>query len=314
MPNPSEAQAAPTQRTSADIEAELLSLTPPAREAIPDTALPPGKPAAAAAATVDPDVSAATRKGWVPKDQYSGDPSKFVDARTFLDRGERFNSNLQREVAALKAKIDSFEGTKTAFKKFHEETIAAKDAQLKEAISSLRIQRSQAIREGEDETAIQLEDRIELLNDERKSVKAIAPTQAPERQPGPNTADPVFLEWVEDGNQWFSEDKALADFAVTLGEGLIANGETRRGRKFLDLVREQMEENFPRRFKEAASKTQRNNPVDGGSGKASITKGVNGGKTEADLPAEDFALMKQFIKEGLTTKETFLKSYYSRNA
>ena len=286
-------------RTAADIEAELASIKDPDEPSGEQTADP-----AVAAAEAD-----ASRKGWVPKDEYTGDPSKWVDAKTFVQRGERFTKNLMREVEALKKQIEGFEGTKAAFAKFHEESIAKKDTELKEAISALRVQRSAATREGDDELAIQIEDRIDLLKEQQKEVKAIPKETAPAS--APNMEDPVLNEWIEDGNDWFRDDPKLREYAVALGNELVAGGEKTRGRKFLDRVRERMVEEFPRRFKAASTPGGRQDPVGGDAGGAHGGSS-GGGKTEADLPKVDRDLMRQFIKEGWTTKEKFLSSYFAR--
>lgn len=300
-------------RTAAEIDADLASIEDGFVAPQADPVPPP----------VDSTEDRAAKKGWVPKDQYKGEPSKWVDASTFLDRGEKFNHNLQREVERLKAQIQSFEGTKAAFKQFHEETLAAKDAELQAAITQLRVERSQAIRDGDDEGAIQIEDRIDLLKEQRKQVKAIPEGQetppAGATPNGPDRLDPVLQEWIKDGNQWFQDDPKLRDYSVALGNELIKTGahEGKKGRAFLDLVATKMAEEFPRRFrsKDSAAAGAKPNHVEGGAGNPGASSGGGGGKakTEANLPAEDLALMKQFIKEGWTTKEAFLKSYFSRN-
>jgi hypothetical protein len=260
----------------------------------------------------DPHVAAATAKGWVPKEQFDGPASKWVDAKTFVERGERFTHNLQGEIASLRATIEGFKGTQAQFVKFHEESITKKDEEIRATIQELRIAKSRATREGEDEEAITIEDRIDLLNDQRKELKAIPEGQKPPaRTPGPNMDDPVLQSWIEDDNQWFKDDPKLRDFAVELGEDLIKKGETIRGRKFLDKIRGIMEQEFPRKF--AATSGGSGSSVEGGgNGSSTAAKGASGGKTERDLPAEDLALMKQFIAEGWTTKEKFLTSYFSR--
>jgi hypothetical protein len=261
------------------------------------------------ASTPDADAIAAdreaSRQGWVPKDKYKGDPAKWVDAKTFIQRGERFNTNLQREVAELREQIKGFEGTKAAFKKFHEETLARKDEEFKTALVNLRVQRSEAIRNGEDEEAIALEDRIDAMKDAQKALKAV-PAE-PAKQPTAEITNPVMQEWLEDGNSWFNDDSKLRDYSVKLGEELLRAGETARGRKFLDLISEKMREDFPRYFRTEG--TRRAGAVESGSSGS----GGGGGKTERDLPPEDLALMKQFVAEGWHTKESFLKSYFSRN-
>lgn len=296
-------------RAAAEIEAELEALDTNTNDLHRDDSTQPEAPTAGDAA----DIHEAGRKGWVPKDQYKKDPASWVDAKTFLQRGDRFVSNLQREVDGLKQKLSDFEGTKAAFVKFSEETLAKKDSELKEAISALRVQRSQATREGDDELAVQLEDRIELLRDQRVEVKTLPEAAATTTKPaGPDNNDLVLREWVSEGNEWFDTEPKLRDFAVAMGEQMIAGGETTRGRRFLDKIAAAMAIEFPRRFK-AKDGAPRNNAAESSNANTGNATGGNGGKTERDLPKEDLAMMRELIADGYTTKEKFLASYYSRN-
>jgi hypothetical protein len=295
----------PVQRTAEDIEAEL-QLEADKRivddnDDFEDDLDDPQSPSADQLAAE----TEASRKGWVPKDQYKGDPSKWVDAKTFNERGERFTKNLQRELELMKRKFAEFEGTKQAFVKFHEETIARKDQEIKDAIQALRVQRVEATASGDADLVVQIEDRIDVLKEQQKEVKKLPEEQ--KREPGPNPEDPVLLEWIDDGNQWFHDDPKLRDYAIQVGEEMIKDGETARGRKFLDKVAARMAEDFPRKF--TKREPQR---VTGGveSGSSAAGRG-SAGKTERDLPPEDRALMRQFIEAGYTTKEKFLANYFS---
>lgn len=263
----------------------------------------------------------AGRKGWVPREKFKGPADKWVDAKTFVERGERFNANLQREVQELRDQLTKFKGTQAAFVKFHEETIAKKDAEIAEAIKGLRIQRSQAMREGEDETVVEIEDRIELLQDQRKDLKteAAEATKNREEEAGEQEGkivNPVLDEWIEDGNKWFQDDPKMRSYAIAMGDSMIENGETLRGRKFLDLVAAKMREEFPRKFREfdsgegkGGTQSRQAGSVEGAPNAGGARRGA--GKTENDLPEEDRRLMKEFIASGLTTKEKFLKNYFS---
>lgn len=287
-------------RTAAVIEAELASL--------PDNNDDVGQDEAV---IENPQATyEAGRKGWVPKDQYKKDPATWVDADTFLQRGDRFVANLQRDVQRLTQQLADFEGTKAAFVKFSEDTLARKDVELKEAIANLRTQRVQAIREGEDDLAIQIEDRIDLLRDQQKTVKAID-VVAPPPVKNNDADDPVLQEWISEDNAWFNENVAMRDFAIKIGEALIANKEPLRGRRFLDKIRSIMETEFPRRFQK--KETNARPSGESSTAQSGARSGDNSGKTERDLPKEDLALMKEFIASGLMTKEKFLKSYFSRN-
>ena len=322
MPNPNE-QAAGTGRTAEQIEAELASIDNAAREQMLEAANP-GDSAKPAAKTGEPDYEyEAARKGWKPESQYTGPEGKWVDAKTFVERGERFTKKLEGEIDTLKKQVSAFEGTKAQFRKFFDDQMAKRDKEHTEAIQALRIQRNQATREGDDELAVELEDRIEATRKQQATLKAEASEAAEERTEGVSAAagnepNPVLDEFIADGNSWFKDDEALAKHAITVGKQMRANGEKAIGRKFLEMVKEQVRDDFPRRFKEidAANGTPQRQSATGGTGNGgngSTSAGYNG-KTERDLPPEDLQVMRQFIKDGLYTKETFLKSYFSRNA
>lgn len=317
MPSPN--QAAPTGRTSEQIEAELASIDTAARELLLEDAPEPQ------ADPVKHDYEyEASRKGWKPESQYTGPEGKWVDAKTFVERGERFTKKLEGEIESLKQQVQSFEGTKAQFRKFFDDQMAKRDKEHTEAIQSLRLQRSQATRDGDDELVLQLEDRIEATKKQQQALKTEATEAATERTEGASAAagnepNPVLDEFIADGNQWFKDDEVLTKHAIAVGKQFRANGEKAMGRKFLELVKEQVRADFPRRFKEldaAAGVPQRQSaagnagrPGNGGSDNTGYQ-----GKTARDLPAADLAIMRQFIKDGLYTEATFLKSYFTRNA
>jgi hypothetical protein len=248
----------------------------------------------------------ARHNGWLPEEEYPEElkaRKPWVDAKTFVERGKRFTSNLIKEVETLKRQVADFEGTKAAFKKFHEETIKRKDAEIDEAIQELRAQRSAAIREGEDATAITLEDRIDVLKQSKQDLKTEVQQIV---KPGEVPLNPAIEDWINDGNEWFREDPKLRAYAVEMGRELKAKGDTSSDRMFLGKIRKMMEAEFPSKF----GNNLRNNAgsVEGGTrGGAGL-----GGKTEQNLPTEDRVLMDRFIKEKVMTKEQFLKSYFGR--
>jgi hypothetical protein len=297
-----------TGRTSEEIEAELEGMQGELDLQGGEGGEP--SPAEALEAELAAAEDQATRQGWMPKDQYKGDPKKWVDAKTFVERGERFVTNLQQEVAALRKELQDFQGTKAAFIKFHEESMEKKATELTEAISTLRIQRSEAQRDGDDEVVIQIEDRIELLKDQQKELKAPIKQEAAPTAPAKLDMDnPVLNEWITDGNEWFRDEPKLRDYSIAVGEHLMKEGETARGRAFLDKVTAVMQRDFPRRFKSTGSSFGLGNATSGSGNVGGRSASVSG-KTVRDLPEEDRALMKQFIKEGWTTEEKFLASYF----
>ena len=239
----------------------------------------------------------ATSKGWVAKDKYTGDPAKWVDASTFVERGNNFNKTLQNKVANLESQLGRFKTTADQFKKFHDEAMAAKQSELTAAVAQLKREHREAIRDGDDDAADVIEGRLEVLQEERAKSKAEPAADAPA---GPT---PELAEWVADGNEWFTTDIKLQSYAVTISQELLAKGETLRGRPFLDKVTQIMKEDFPAKFQNP------NRQRPGATESPSAAATSNSAKTERNLPAEDRKLMNDFIAAGWTTKEKFLAEY-----
>jgi len=257
----------------------------------------------------------ASRRGWIPKHKYTGEEGKWKDAATFLADGAKYNRNLQSELATVKKQLAEFQGTAKEFAAFQQRQIEARDSQIGELVRDLKRQQREAIRDGNDDMADSIEDRLDILNDERANVKQQIEKQkqtpAGDRPPvvdeNGNTSDPVVRAWIDNGNQWFNESKPMRDYCFALANEAIAAGETKRGLPFLNLMREKMEEAFPMKFKKAGDPTARGNMSESGGG------GSGDGRTYTvnDLPEADRELMKTGIRQGWTTESTFLKNYFS---
>lgn len=260
----------------------------------------------------------ASRKGWQPKHKYKGPEGGWKDAATFLADGAKYNSRLQDELAQVKRELADFKGTAKQFADFQQRQIEARDTEIGGLLRDLKNQQRAAIRDGDDATADALDDRIEILTDERANVKKqIEGTKQTTSGTGNtpsvvdengNTKDPVVSAWIEDGNQWFRESKPMRDYCFALANETMAAGETRRGRAFLDLMAEKMREAFPLRFKESQTDPTRRGSMTE-SGGAGAGSGIR--YTVNDLPEADRELMKVGIRQGWTTEATFVKNYFS---
>src|ERR1700756_3404810 len=154
------------ERTEADIAAELAEV---------DNAIIVKEGDGEAVIHSSPEELAAEqeagRKGWVPKDKFRGDPAKWKPASEYLEAGRRFEKNTQRELAELRAKYADLEKTGQAFAKFHEEAMSRKDSEIAAAIKETKQRARQAVRDGNDDLAETLDERVELLQQERAGIK-----------------------------------------------------------------------------------------------------------------------------------------------
>lgn len=261
----------------------------------------------------------ASRKGWQPKHKYKGPEGGWKDAATFLADGAKYNSRLQDELAQVKRELADFKGTAKQFADFQQRQIEARDAEIGGLLRDLKNQQRAAIRDGDDATADALDDRIEILTDERANVKKqieqVKQAPSPVRGAAPgvvdengNTNDPTVKAWIADGNEWFNTSKPMRDYAFALANELMEGGETRRGRAFLDLMTEKMREAFPLKLGENRNDPTRRDSMTE-SGGAGAGSGIR--HTVNDLPEADRELMKIGIRQGWTTEARFVKNYFS---
>lgn len=256
----------------------------------------------------------ASQMGWVPKHKYKGAEGQWKDAATFLATGARYNNRLQSELAEVKRQLEEFKGTAKQFSEFQQRQIEQRDTEISSLVRDLKRQEREAIRNGDDTAADAISDRIEILQDERGQVKtAIEKSkQAPGTPNLPvidengNSSHPIVKAWIENGNDWVRTNRPMREYMFAISNEMIQEGETAKGQAFLDKLTEKMREAFPKRFSEPSDPTLRGSMTESGSSRSG-----GGSHTEHDLPEEDRELMKTGIRQGWTTKEVFLKNYFS---
>jgi len=271
--------------------------------------------AAAASAAAEADNKATERQaraqGWRPEAEFKGD-GKWVDAATFVQRGKQHTKKLEQQVAALTAGLAAQKETNAQFAAFHKEAMLRKDVELSDAIKAAKLQRGEAIRNGEDEAALALDDRIETLQEEKAKLKAApAAKEVPADDAAATAAaevaerEAVLNAWIADGNDWFKDNPRMRAYALSIGQEFREAGDHSVDRKFLERIKAQMEVDMPDKFPKGNPLRNKAGGVEAG-GPASRQEQ---GKTERDLPKADRALMNKFVADGLLTKEQFLKDY-----
>lgn len=238
--------------------------------------------------------SRALKMGWFPKEQWKGDPDRWTDAATYVERGEQLlpilranNQRLMDEVQALRTKtaeqdqvIKSATESIEELKKFNTEAARDKVKDQKDAVKAALVEAKKA---GNVEQEVEL---TEQLNDLNAALKTPAATEKKTEPAKETTAQPnveaqrIFQEWVAD-NPWYTKDLRKAAVANAVAQELRAADPqmSLKGRAFYDKVSEEVEKTF-------GGNPQRQGPakVDGG------TRGNNGaekgGRSYADLPAD----------------------------
>ena len=236
----------------------------------------------------------AKRQGWVPQSDYNGPEDRWVDADTFVKKGKEINALLRKDNEFLKREVSEMKTTMMEFKKFHADT---EKRAYDRAMLDLRDQKKEAINTGDGDKVLQIDDAI----DELKQARAIEKVDVrPSNQPDPT----FFVQWNED-NPWFGKDTELTEEANLIGEVIKRKQPTLSGEAFLDEVTKRVKKSYPEKF--TNTNRARPSPVEGTTAPKSNQKG---GKGYNDLPPEAKQACQKFEKQGLITREAYLKEYF----
>jgi len=223
-------------------------------------------------------------KGWRPKDQYEGDPKKWVDADEFLRRGELFDKidNMGRELRETKKTLRMLQT--------HHETV--RETEFQRAVAELKLEKRQAYEEGDHEKVVELDERLLDIRLEQKQETAELRQQA--SQP-----DPRFVAWVTK-NKWYTTDPELRAFGDEIGTSHAKSYPDKTPEEVLQYVENRVHKAFPDKF----ANMRRAAP---GAVLASGSKGTAGKKEEYHLTEDEQKVMMTFVRSGIMTKEKYIE-------
>ncbi len=227
--------------------------------------------------------SSARAGGWVPLEEWQGDPEDWTDAKEFVKRGELFHkiSNQSSEIKELKKAIGSL----------MEHHHKVKETEFTRALDYLRQQKKVALEEGDADKLLAVDDAIDKLKEEQQEAKQEAKV---EQKAGPT---PVFVSWAAQ-NPWYVKDPELREYADEIGVLLYKKaGGAVAEEDLYKQVKQRVMRAFPEKFK----------------GQGTKTPGVEGATSSQPSKADNFKLtedeervMKTFVRSGVMTKDQYI--------
>ncbi len=246
--------------------------------------------------------------GWRPREQFQGNPDKFVEAEDFVERGKhimpilRKNNeklvgtveSLQSEVGTLKQSIASLNESTQELIKFHEESTKA---QVSKARTELLAEIKGARAEEDVDAEIAA---VGKLSEFDAAQKAVASTTSAATVATPaSTAAPVAPEvtaWMKE-NSWYGVDQVRTGMAIGVATKMRAEGDTRVGTAFLDDVAKEVEEKL--------GEGDKRTPVSKVEGNRGSGQGRVGGTDYASLPADARAMCDKQAEKFVGTDRVF---------
>jgi hypothetical protein len=249
--------------------------------------------------------------GWRPESEFKGDLKEFVDAKTYVEKGEFVlpivkkqrdearKAQLATEQALQQVKTDLEQTKKDAQEaiKFMHQGLE-REYKAKEA--ALKAEKAEAISAGDGAKAIAIESQIETLQAEKKEAKQEVKEQAKQETP---QLHPDFQKWL-DKNPWYATDKRLQRLAITLGFDMAEEDKSLEGLPLWNKVREELAQMYPDKFPEELE--ERPGAQRGGKSSSTNSKA----KTYANLPEEARKACDKMVKAGyVKNQQQYLEMY-----
>lgn len=228
----------------------------------------------------------ALEQGWVPQDQWTGEPDDWRPAKEFVDRGELFK------------KIDEVRRENKQLRQGHEELLKhhqrVRQAAYEEALATLKAQKKAALAEGDVDAVVEIDEKI----DEQKEAHRQAQTQQVQQAA---QTDPVFDSWVAK-NAWYNADPVMKGAADEVARQVFLRG-TRDKEEILAAVEREVKKAFPNKFenpRRAAAPA-----VEGSTSKTGTQK-----REDVDMSDAEKQVMNKILRvtPGLT-KEQYIKEF-----
>lgn len=227
----------------------------------------------------------AMKRGWRPKEEWKGDPDKWVDAEKFVDNTTAIDLALRRQVKDHAAQLERVNAT----------NLRIVERERQKAIADAKRELARAAEEGDVEASLEAADRLAQASQQR----------------GETPADQFKLK-----NPWFGSDTAATKWARAAAQVVADDGGS--AQEQLEAAEQAVREKFPKLFDDAPEDSP-SRPVSKAppavQGGQRATQTTPRAKTWASLPAAVQAQAeKAYVSKGMLTREEYAKTYFEENA
>ncbi len=192
----------------------------------------------------------AAAEGWRPKEEWTGEPDDWKDAKSFVRDGEFF-----KKIEEVKRENKNLRKTVTTLKSHYERV---RETEYNRALLSLKEQKKEALREGDADRVVDIDDRIDATKAELEIARR---TEAEiQDEPAPH---PEFQAWVN-RNKWYESNQEVREFADQAGVAFKKTHMAATPQQVLAYVEERVAKGYPELFKNP--KRNAPNAVEGGTG------------------------------------------------
>ena len=227
----------------------------------------------------------AKEQGWKPEGP--------LDAQAFVEKGEKIAGILKSRVDKQDSVIKQLQDSNKQFGKYQSELLAKEKQKSADLLKQLEAKRAVAINDGDGQEFTRLDNEIVGVRKELDAPDPIAVDA--------NAWNQMAQSWATE-NSWYSSNNKLNVYADGLGERLQAQGWT--GQAYFDELTRSVKSTFPEEF-ENKNKSKANGVESGGPQEVKNKEE----HSYDNLDKEAKAACDQFVTDGLTTVEEYVKNY-----
>jgi hypothetical protein len=217
----------------------------------------------------------ASAEGWVPKDEWDGDPEQWRPAKEFVDRGELFKK--------IEDQNRTIKDIRKALEDFGKHHAQVRDVEFKRALETLKAQKKDAIELGEADKIIDIDEKMDAVKDAQRQAASRPVVNIPD-VPQEN---PVFLAWVN-RNNWYRNNAAMRAYADRLGNE-IGSRENLSPTDLLSRVEAEIKKEFAHKFE-----NPNRNKASGVEG--STNKGTTRKNDDIELSDDERKIAERFVR------------------
>ena len=233
----------------------------------------------------------AKEKGWRPKDDYHGDPSNWRSAEVFLA--------LEEPIKKIESLAKELKEQRKANQYLLDHHHKVKESEFKRAYEFLKAEKKQAYEQGDVDKVIELDEKIAEFRETQKQQKQVQFEQQEEQ------LHPEFQSWVNK-NDWYSNNTEMRETADALGMKHAQSNPSKTPLEVLNWVEGQIKKMYRDEFSNPnRSKPSAVEGVSSGSGKS------NNKNDSYDLTDEERQVMMTFVRQGIMSKEDYMKELKS---
>ena len=234
--------------------------------------------------------------GWVPQDDFRGDPEMWKDAESFVKDGYEILPILRERTRKMASNMDitvqELAKTKELLKTLTGHHKRTEQMAYDRALKTIKEDQRKAV-ENQD---------IETYDKLGKALEDLEKPAEPEANPN---IDPGFIAW-KDENPWYNDKVDMAMYADSIAAYVEKQNPNLKGKPFFDKVTEEVKARFPDAFENPNRKKK--DLVEGDTG-----GGGGGGKkkkTYSEMDADAQKACDSLVVAEIMTKDQYVKEYW----